>query len=283
VVPFVYRHGARQPAERPAYAKQSPLYGQPVSLRHPDFTVAYSADLERLRPVLDQLARIAPFLRRMLLESAGHAAAELPIEAAEELVFVKGVPVTWSYFGSAVGVMVGMPGTWDYAASEGAEGYDPRLEGWYKEAITRREPRWTSSIDESGAGLLLNCGLAVRTMAGEVLGVASLDLWPAPFIDAMMESPTLTQRGVESMILDDRLRVLVRASDKTMVRDLARHALAPYEDAEVRDAIGAHGSGHLTTGGRLAVWNAIGNAGMTYLVVGPEGTLLDAAHPSPTL
>jgi hypothetical protein len=51
------------------------------------------------------------------------------------------------------------------------------------------------------------------------------------------------REGVESMILDDRLRVIMRTSEKEIARDLEEHALVPYEDAEVRAAIGAQAPG----------------------------------------
>jgi len=273
----VYRYlaGRRDPPEVPDYAVSSKVYGPDKSVRHADFAAAPDVDRGALRGHIDQLARLEPVLRSALLASAGDKARGLSAVAAERLVLHQGVPLTWTYFASAKGVSIGMPGTWDYEDSPGLGGYDHRREPWYIDTLASREVLWSSGVDENGLGLLLTCTQTVRDPKGEALGVAAIDLTMGHLIDDYLEMPDLAPFGAEALLLDREGRVLVRSSQKEVVRTLTEYAPPLYDEPVVVSGMRSAEVGHVVLpDGRIALWNALGRVGLTYLVVGPEAELL---------
>jgi len=276
-VAYRYVGGERIPPDPPPGAIPSRVYGQLASLRRADLTAAPDFDLVAGRSRVDQLARLEPVLRRVLLASLSEDATRLPLEAAEQLVLHRGVPLVWSYFGSADGVSVGMPGTWSYADSEGGDGYDHREEPWYRDTLVAEGTLWDSGIDENDQGLLLSVSQVVRGARGELLGVAALDVAVSRFIDLHLELPGRMAPGVEALLLDARRHVLVRSGQRDELGHLTDYEPPPLEWPEVAAAMGAADVGHLTLpGGQIAFWTRIGKSTLSYLVVGPEEALLVA-------
>jgi len=280
-VVYAYAGGKSDPPTLPGGIVESAVYRQAASLRA-DFAASHGVDRQALRWRADQLARLEPALRTSLLRSAGEEAASLTFEAAEKLVLETGVPLIWTYFGTADGLSVGMPGTWWYDDSPGVAGYDHRREDWYAQTVGTRGPRWSATADENGLGLEVNCAQAVHDREGRLLGVAALDLWLHRFIDELLEIPALTSVGAEALLIDTHGRVVIRARDKESARTLTEYEPAPYEHAHVRSAMADKTSGHVAVdAGRLALWTTLGNTGLTYLVVGPEAALLGAGAATP--
>lgn len=206
----------------------------------------------------------------------------MPLEAAEKLVLESGVPLIWTYFGTADGVSIGMPGTWWYDDSPGVPGYDHRREDWYAQTVGTRGPRWSATADENGLGLEVNCAQAVYDRDGRLLGVAALDLWLHRFIDELLEDEALARAGAEALLIDTQGRVVIRASDKESARTVTDYDPKPYEHAHVRKAMAERTSGHVPVdGATLALWTTLGNTGLTYLVVGSEQGLLAIGAAAP--
>ncbi len=277
VVAYTYRGGEREPLATPPEAIASKVYGQQTSLRHADFTAAADVDRQKLRPQIDQLARLEPVLRSTLLASAGDDARELSLGRAEELVLQKGVPLVWTYFGTVSGLSIGMPGTWGYDDSPGSDGYDSRKEAWYVDALASRDVFWSSGVDENGLGILLSAAQVVRDAHGKVLGVAAVDLAMRHLIDEYLDIPAFAAVGAEALLIDRAGRIQVRSTQKAIARTVTEWEPVMYEEALVVAGIKASDVGHvIVPDGRLAVWSALGKVGLTYVVIGPEAALLSA-------
>ncbi len=279
VIVYQYRGGRRDPVELPDDAVHSKVYAQLTSFGHADFTAAPEVDRAHpaVRAEVDRLARLEPVLRKTLLASAGGRALMLSPQRATELVLQKGVPLVWSYFGTASGLSIGLPGTWSYEDSPGAAGYDARKEAWYVDVLETDQILWSSGVDENGLGLLMSLARVVRDERGELLGVAALDLAMTTLIDELLEIPELTAVGAEALLLDREGRVHVRSSQKDSARTMIEFAPLPFEIEAVRAAVVAGDGGHLITDdGRLASWASLGRVGLIYLVIGPEDAILAA-------
>jgi len=276
VVAYRYHDGLREPAELPLYVVPSRAYGRPASLRA-EYSVAWGADREALRPRLDQLARVEPLLRTALLRSASEDAPELPFADAEKLVLDHGAPLVLAYFSTDDGLGVGVPGTWESYDSNGATGYDHRREAWYRMALETRGPIWTVAADESQLGLTVSCLEAVRDPSGRVLGVAGVDAWLSRFIAELLEVPALAATGAEALLLDAHGAVIVRSTARAAAA-LTHYVPVPYEDEPLRLALASAPLGrYAVQGERLALWTRLGSTGMTYLVVGPEAAMTSAS------
>ena len=278
LVMYKYRGEVRDPVDPPAYATDSSVYGNKVSLRFGDFSIPPDAERDALKPRALQLWRVQDTLRKAQLGSEDFDSVALPIERAEKLVLEEGVPLVWTYVSSVEGVTIGMPGIWTYAADGEGDVYDPRKKAWFTVARNTRGPIWSSSgVDESGLGLLITCSQALYDKADRFLGVAAVDLTFNYFIDTLLENALLSRKGTEAFIVDDKGLVVVRSSQKESARDASKYKPLPFEDKEVLAAIKKQHNGHLQlSGGRLVFWSRLEAIPWTYIVVGDEAKFLTA-------
>ncbi|MCC6621517.1 MAG: protein kinase [Deltaproteobacteria bacterium] len=277
----IYRYpgdGKSDPADPPAYAKDSTVYGARVSIQHVDVSVPAAADPGALRPRALQMWRLTDVLRKTQLTSHSPDATGLPMARAEKIVLEEGVPLVWTYASSREGVTVGMPGVWIYD-SEGGGGYDPRDRPWFKAAENERGPIWNSAdVDEGGMGLLLTCSQAFYDAQDEFLGVAAVDLTFKYFIDNLLENAALKKADSEAFVVDETGKIVVRSSQKDIAADASRYVVVPFEEKAVLQVAKTRSSGHVQLdGGRLALFARMGNIGWTYVVIGPADRLLAVA------
>ena len=276
------------PATAPPDLRDSTVYDTKASFDVIDFQLGPGQTREGAKAELQQLARLAPTMRRVGLMSHGERAPAMPAEAARKLVLDEGVPLVWVYLGTETGIVSGWPGVWEYDSGEAGVPYDPRKQDWYLAARDLVLPVWTSAgVDESGLGLLMTAAQAIRHPSTQkTLGVAGVDLTFPYFIDALLESEDLAEVG-EAFLIDGDAKVIVRASQKALARDAKEYTNPALDDEKaglgldgkkILAAIKAQPTGHLELDGqRLAVWARVEATGWVYLVLGEAHALLGAA------
>ncbi len=243
------------PTRAPPDLAPSTVYGGPTSLDHPDVTTASSFALDADSGQLAALASLRPELAAPIFQSLAPPPPDAG--AARARVLTPGAPVVWTYGGTAAGAMVGFPGTGVYPPA-----YDPRTTPWYTAGMVRGEPGWGRPyLDESGMGLLIGCGVALRGPGGALLGVAGLDVTVPHLAEAWVTPGDLDAEGF--LVADDD-RVIVRSRGE---------AGKPGEEAtfpwpEVLAAVRAEPAGQARVGEQFAAWSRLSAVDWTYVVVG---------------
>jgi len=226
-----------------------------VSFLHPDITLAAGLDRTGAIGAITALASLRPELAAALVGSAEPAPAD--DAAARSRVLTHGVPVVWTYAATETGVMVGYPGTGRYPPD-----YDPRTTPWYTAGLMRREPGWGRPyLDESGMGLLIGCGVALRNRAGEPVGVAGLDVTVRGLVDAWL---TPGELDAEGFLVGDDNTVMVRSRGGNTPTAEG----TPFPWPEVLTAMRASPGGQAVIGEQFAAWSKLHAVPWTYVVVG---------------
>lgn len=247
----------------------SPIYGR-MSLDHVDLALAPGVEPRAIDRRLHQLAALQPYLLRILLQSHAEDAVALGPAARRKLVAEEGVPVVWAYVALEEGVIAALPGTGVYP-----DEYDPRDRPWYANARGHRLPHWGSVyLDESGMGLLLDCGTGIYDAGGRFLGVAALDITVGYLVDTLLD-PQGLPAGVEAYLVGEDGKIVVQSSLKEQARTGKDYTPQPLPWPQVADAVrGGTTSGHAAVGDELLVWTRLDAVPWTYLVVGKQGELL---------
>jgi hypothetical protein len=156
--------------------------------------------------------------------------------------------------------MVGFPGTGVYPPA-----YDPRTTPWYTAGMVRSEPGWGRPyLDESGMGLLIGCGVALRGPDGALVGVAGLDVTVPHLANEWVTPGDLDAEGF--LVADDD-RVIVRSRGEA--GQPGEEAAFPWPD--VLAAVRAEPAGQARIGEHFAAWSRLSAVDWTYVVVGaPE-------------
>lgn len=195
----------------PDLAPASRYQGKPISTEYP---VNILWEDSPPGPVLrDTLRRVAPLrypFRRMFILSRNERIPHLPPANAHRIIGEEGVPLVWAYFALREGLLVVYPG---HAPTELPAGYDPRQRPWYRNAAGKNGKFWGNPYrDLLGQGLLLSCSMSLFDGTGQLLGVAGIDIALNYVIDRLMLIPD--PRMVESFLLDQEGRIVIRSSDK---------------------------------------------------------------------
>jgi hypothetical protein len=116
--------------------------------------------------------------------------------------------------------------------------------------------------------------------------VAAVDLTFPYFIDTLLESPTLQKAG-EAFLVDTEDKILVRASEKALARDVDEYINPEFADPDkgvgaegraILAAAKAQSNGHLELAdGKLAVWSKVEATGWLYVVIGDLQAMLEAS------
>lgn len=237
-------------------------YGLPSSLEVADQYLPPGADLEVMRPQLDQLATLEQHLLDTLLLSLAPDAPVWPPERQRDAVLQEGAPVVWTYVATEQGGIVGIPANGDFE-----DGYDPRAMPWYAAGRTGWGPRWSSlAADESGMGLLLTCSAPLRARDGSVLGVAALDLAFAWVVEELLH-PAELGGGVEAFLIDGAGLVVVRSSQRDTAREVTRYTPEPFPWSGVLPELQARPRGFAVSQGREVVWARLAAVPWTYALV----------------
>lgn len=272
--PVYYARDFRDPATAPPDLQPSAVYGEPISLEHPDIIVTFDMDRAALRDDAHRLARTGPWLQRAVLDGLGDGAQALSRPLKFARIRDESAPIVWSYVATQSGVMAGYPGTGAYP-----ERYDPRTRPWYRSAIDAHRAVWSAlDADEAGMGLLLTCAVPLRDPSGTPLGVAAVDLTFQHVIDTLLEPQGLS--GVDAWLIDAQDRVIVRSSQKERARNIPDDwTPPPFPHGALLTTIRARGSGGqleapLDGVASIAVWRTVPELGWTYLVTGERDALL---------
>ncbi|MDJ0668259.1 MAG: SpoIIE family protein phosphatase [Desulfobacterales bacterium] len=81
------------------------------------------------------------------------------------------------YFGLANGVHVSYPGHGHLDPA-----FDPRQRPWYRNAVQHEEVSWLSYEDVSTGRIVFTAGLPITGEAGQIIGVAAIDILPEEFM-----------------------------------------------------------------------------------------------------
>ncbi len=193
-------------------------------------------------------------------------------------VMVHEVPIEWVHVATASGVSYIFPG----AAAERRR-HDPRNDAWYIAAEdawqtgSRDRRRWSPPYqDVMGRGRILTCAQAIVSAAGEVLGVAALDLSFEFVTDHYMTLVDLPG-FVASFLLDSEGAVMVETG--TGAADA--HAATRFDDPTVLAGVLRERSGHVQVDSwrgspTLLVWARLELMGWTY-VAAVDPAALEAA------
>ena len=253
----------------------SPVYDGPVSLDFPDFALAPGVSPRAVQRRLWQLSALQPYFRRVLLQSAAEDAVTLDPRAQRALIAETGTPVVWAYVALEEGMLSALPGTGVYPAA-----YDPRDRPWYGNAKGRRAPHWGSVyLDESGMGLLLDCGTGLFDASGAFLGVAALDVTVGYLVDELLD-PAGLAAPVEAYLVGADGKIVVQSRLKESARTGKDYEPTPLPWPQVIDAVkGGTQSGHVEVRSAagdddLLVWTRLDAVPWTYLVVGKSEGLL---------
>lgn len=271
-IPYYPTSAFSDPDRAPPDTAPSEVYGDDVSLDHPDLLVATGLNLRDFDEDARRLASTTQMLRRAVFNSLSEEVRRLPIAEQEQLVRDQPAPIVWSYIATRDSVMAGYPGTGDYP-----EVYDPRERPWYITAIDAPESVWSAlDADEGGLGLLITCASPLRDSQGNSLGVAAIDVTFTHVIDTLLDPQDLV--NVEAWLIDRNGKVIVRSSQK----DESRNAPddwepPPFPYEKLRGAMNTEPSGALKLDiddrYSLAIWRPVPQVGWTYLITGPVSEL----------
>ena len=218
----------------PDLAPASQYQGKPISTEYPVYILWGDSPPG---PVLrDTLSRVAPlrypFRRMFLLSRNARTPYHVPPADAHRIIGEEGVPLIWAYFALREGLLAVYPG---HAPAELPAGYDPRQHPWYRNAAGKNGKFWGNPYrDLLGQGLLLSCSMSLFDETGQLLGVAGIDIALNYVIDRLMLIPD--PRMVESFLLDQEGRIVIRSSDKgrdpaeVAALDNKKRPLYPYPE-----------------------------------------------------
>ncbi len=218
----------------PDLAPASQYQGKPISTEYPVYILWGDSPPG---PVLrDTLSRVAPlrypFRRMFLLSRNARTPYHVPPADAHRIIGEEGVPLIWAYFALREGLLAVYPG---HAPAELPAGYDPRQHPWYRNAAGKNGKFWGNPYrDLLGQGLLLSCSMSLFDETGQLLGVAGIDIALNYVIDRLMVIPD--PRMVESFLLDQEGRIVIRSSDKdrdpaeVAALDNKKRPLYPYPE-----------------------------------------------------
>lgn len=246
-----------------------PRFDAPVSLDWPMIKLAPGVDEAAVQDQIHQLATTQPRFFNALVASAGPDLVAANSEVQHQVVSETGVPVVWAIAATTDGVLVGVPGKGGYP-----DGYDPRQRPWYKGALATTGIYWDEPyVDASGMGLLVSCSVALHDPAGQIIGVASLDLDIDSLVERLLTVGALNVDGAEALLVDTQGRVHLRSSLGT--GDVERAGAEPMEPA-LWSAIQAEKAetGLVEVDGELIAWVHLASTRWIYVVRGPEEAML---------
>ncbi len=228
--PYYMADAYFDPTRAPSDLVSSSVYKVPISVEHPDVVLAPGVEERRVQDVIYRLAGLQPAFFRVLLESHGPEARDLDAKRRAGLIRTRGVPLTWAYVATDEGILVGYPGVGEYP-----NGYDPRVQDWYRLVQDTRAMRWTASLDESGQGLLLTGARAIFDVEGRRRGVAAIDMNFKHLVDELL-LPADIPVDLEAWVVDDEGNAVVSSALKDRATRLRTYRPRPFPHAEVLDA-----------------------------------------------
>lgn len=212
--------------------------GRPISTEYPVFIMApgVSAASPGLRDTMQRLAPVRRNFQRMFLLSRRFhnplLTTQSPTTDLHQITGEQRGPLVWAYFALREGLLVMYPGQ---GSPDLPADYDPRQHPWYQDVAGKSGKFWGRPYrDRLGQGVLLSCSMPLLDGAGQLLGVAGIDVSLDYVIEQFMSIPG--QRVRESFLLDREGRIVVRSSDRhddpnlIEARSIEKPVLYPYSD-----------------------------------------------------
>ena len=162
-----------------------------------------------LRDTLRRVASPSPSIPPHVSAEPERANTHLPPANAHQIIGEEGVPLIWAYFALREGYSRRYPG---HAPTELPAGYDPdSILG-----IETRRAKWQILGSPYRDSTLARLAAVLQHVPvrwhGQLLGVAGIDIALSYVIDRLMLIPD--PRMVESFLLDQEGRIVIRSSDK---------------------------------------------------------------------
>ncbi len=204
-----YRTPDRAP---PDLAAASRYRGKLISTEYPVYVSVASAapTISTLQRAASRTAALRHPLRRLFLLDGEQALSESTPLNARQVIGEQERPLKWAYFALREGLLVVYPGQ---DAADLPAGYDPQQHPWYRDAAGKSTKVWGNPYqDQLGQGLLLSCSMSLFDEAGQVLGVAGIDISLDYVIERLMTIPD--PHVIESFLLDRQGQIVVRSSDR---------------------------------------------------------------------
>lgn len=252
------------PDQAPRSLRPSERYGKAIDTEHPVIHLAPGVVLDEVRPLVERMAHLRTDFQRVMLASHSEEDIFLKPEARRARIADGGVPIVWAFFATEQGVHAAYPGKGGYPAT-----YDPRQRPWYRLSAGKAGPQWGNPyVDAQGQGMLLPFTTSVYGEAGELAGVAGMELTFGYIIDTLLDLTSLP--GVrETYLVTDTGRVAVRSGaggDWSEMLDAdGALSLKLFDDMNTVDAILAGRSGHTLAGGELLAWHRMHALGWYYV------------------
>lgn len=188
-------------SEREAYG------GEALSFRVPSHTYAPGVEPESVEVYLRKLLSLRYQFRRAVLRSIKHEALFWDDEKANNYLGEVGAPASWVYVALKHGVLIKYP-----ASAEHRPGYDPRREGWFKDAEQRRVLAWSHAYKDEHFGILVPCTIGLYDHLGEFFGVVGLEVT----LDTALSLMAVDLDGViDAYLVDSDGNIVVAASQAT--------------------------------------------------------------------
>lgn len=268
-----YRTQGLPPSDLAAASRYS---GRPISTEYPVFIMApyASAASPVLRDTMQRLAPVRRYFQRMFLLSRRFhnplTTIRSPTTDLHQIIGEQRGPLVWAYFALREGLMVVYPGQ---GSVDLPADYDPLQHPWYQDVAGKSGKFWGRPYrDRLGQGVLLSCSIPLLDGAGQLLGVAGIDVSLDYVIEQFMSIPD--QRVRESFLLDREGRIVVRSSDRhdnpTLIeeRSTEKPVLYPNSDIVADLKAGKFGYREIDQDGQKVwiVYNDIKTLGWTYVV-----------------
>jgi len=242
---FYWISDFKNPKSDPPDHEEARLYGRPVSIDYPVVKTAPGVLKEEISDLMQRLAPLRHHFKKMLLDSRGSTEPILEVEA-RRLLTVHGLPIRWAYIGLEAGVMYSYPGKGTYS-----DDYDPRVRPWYELGKHKKAVFWGNPyLDLQGQGRVLPCATSLYGKDNKFYGVLGMDV---TFSDIIQDYLT-TRKGavgvIESFLLDNQGRIVVRSSQTKVVEDDKNNStlkLPPFPIQIVTEAVKREESGLMET------------------------------------
>ncbi len=222
-----------------------------------------------LRLRLDRLSGLGRHFQRVLLRSHSERRAATNRSLARRTIMEVDIPVSWTFVALADGSLLSFPGHGGWP-----EDFQARKTQWYGDAAEEQAPVWGRvDVHPVTKAPILTVSQAVLDVTDATSGVAGVHL-SMPRLLGLLVPPAFAHReGVRAFILDEKGRVVVDSEYDPS--DSSLDGLGdPFPIATVREAAVAHQTGLERHGGQLYVYNRMTSNGWTYVLHGPEASLL---------
>lgn len=253
---------------RPPDTEQGKHYQMPVSLQHSAFVLSKSTDPNVKYDTLPRLLPMNRHFNKVLLRSKSEDAAQSNSKLARRTLANVGVPITWAYIALESGAYNVYPGHGGYK-----DDFDARTTPWYKRGARADGPVWSSPTndDDGEDGMVVPCSIGLHNAAGELLGVAGIDVDFEYFTKELMPIEPLAGTDVQTYIVDAEGRILI---DPTMENPAGRRVF-PIEEV-VTAITNKRSGGYHEQGDELTVYTRMSSLDWYYVVRGPADEMLAA-------